>query len=40
MEPLWKLYYVESPPMLAAEYDGTTALRDGVAVVVSGTFYA
>lgn len=30
---------VESPPVLAESYDGTTALRDGLAVVVSGTFY-
>ena len=30
---------VESPPVLAEAYDGTTALRDGLAVVVSGTFY-
>lgn len=30
---------VESPPVLAEGYDGTTALRDGLAVVVSGTFY-
>lgn len=29
----------ESPPVLASGYDGTTALRDGLAVVVSGTFY-
>lgn len=31
---------VESPPVLAEAYDGTTALRDGLAVVVSGVFYA
>lgn len=31
---------VETPPVLADGYDGTTALRDGLAVVVSGTFYA
>jgi hypothetical protein len=31
---------VESPAVLADGYDGTTALRDGLAVVVSGTFYA
>jgi hypothetical protein len=31
---------VESPPVLAGGYDGTTALRDGLAVVVSGVFYA
>jgi hypothetical protein len=30
---------VESPAVLAEGYDGTTALRDGLAVVVSGTFY-
>lgn len=30
---------VESPPVLAEGYDGTTALRDGLAVVVSGVFY-
>jgi hypothetical protein len=29
----------ETPPVLASGYDGTTALRDGLAVVVSGTFY-
>lgn len=29
----------ESPPVLAPGYDGTTALRDGLAVVVSGVFY-
>lgn len=29
----------ETPPVLAEAYDGTTALRDGLAVVVSGTFY-
>jgi hypothetical protein len=29
----------ENPPVLAEGYDGTTALRDGLAVVVSGTFY-
>ena len=29
----------EIPPVLAEAYDGTTALRDGLAVVVSGTFY-
>jgi hypothetical protein len=31
---------VESPAVLADGYDGTTALRDGLAVVVSGVFYA
>jgi hypothetical protein len=31
---------LETPPVLAAGYDGTTALRDGLAVVVSGVFYA
>ena len=30
---------VESPPVLAEAYDGTTALRDGLAVVPSGVFY-
>lgn len=30
----------ETPAVLAEGYDGTTALRDGLAVVVSGTFYA
>lgn len=30
---------VESPPVLAQDYDGTTALRDGLAVVVSGVLY-
>lgn len=29
----------ETPPVRAEAYDGTTALRDGLAVVVSGTFY-
>jgi len=29
----------ETPPVLAEGYDGTTALRDGLAVVVSGVFY-
>ena len=41
--PLWywcdENAVVESPPVLADAYDGTTALRDGLAVVVSGTFY-
>lgn len=30
----------ETPAVLADAYDGTTALRDGLAVVVSGVFYA
>lgn len=41
--PLWywcdEFQQVESPPVLAEGYNGTTALRDGLAVVVSGTFY-
>jgi hypothetical protein len=41
--PLWywcdENAMVESPPVLADGYDGTTALRDGLAVVVSGVFY-
>lgn len=30
----------ETPAVLAEAYDGTTALRDGLAVLVSGVFYA
>jgi hypothetical protein len=29
----------ETPAVLAEAYDGTTALRDGLATLVSGTFY-
>lgn len=41
--PLWywcdENQQTENPPVLADAYDGTTALRDGLAVVVSGVFY-